>query len=1012
MIKHNYFLAALLFLFCNCNLKAQMVGTNAYIKATSVEIGINGAGGFEGVDVTVSPTIAGMHPRNGGSTNFFGFVANPQNNAWATYDGDFFTPGTPENGWGIQVGNVAGVGTYGNNCNNPTTFGAIQNDIPGTITSWSHTQSCYNSNWEGDLVQPASAGNPALNLHVKINYFLQQTDLFYTTTISITNNGAVNIPTLYYYRSLDPDNNQTVNGSYDTYNLIEDQPGSGSCNIACVSASQNGSAGAGNSYLALAGAGANFRVSQGGFANRDGTDIWNATGGLIGALNSNNSTADEAISLAYKMQNFAPNTTQTFKFVTILNASDKAQAINNLLYLTYPNSQNLPPSVCTPGVDTLSACGGSIPIQVSGPNINDFTWAWTPNIALTTTTGSATIASPVGIQTYTVMGTPTNTCVTPTSFVFVVKPITGVTFTTSALSNTPCLGSVLSLTATGGASYAWVGPNGFTSSIQSPTISNLPLAGVGIYTVTVTNAAGCSVTNSVNVTSGSSPTVVIGSNSPICAGSTLSLTATGGATYNWSGPNGFTSNLQNPTLANMASINVGVYQVTVTASGSSCYQVASVTVAVAPSTTIALIPFSTICNNGNINLVAPSGGAVYAWSGPSSFTSSIQNPTITNVGVTQQGVYSLSITTGACISTGTVQVNVTPPMIFTTLPTNTTLCIGKTGTISIANTGGTGSYNYSWLPTLGLSSTSTTSTTVTGISSTNYTVTVTDANCAITTPIVTTVSVTVNPTPVISFSTSNARGCEPFCTDLISSSVPTSANCEWKFSNNTFLNACNTPTFCFANHGSYNATLTVTDINGCVDSVNQSAFIKVDPNPIADFNWTETNPTIITNDVTFHDQSLIGLPMTGWEWHFGDNYISLGTDTSSLQNPTHTFNHIDTYTTTLIVTNSFGCKDTVSKLVVIEDQFVIYIPNSFSPFLQDGKNDLFLLQGSGFLTEGFEMSIFDRWGTLIYKTTDVNKGWDGSVKGTIAKQDVYVYKIKVKDYKNKDHEYVGHVTSL
>jgi gliding motility-associated-like protein len=66
----------------------------------------------------------------------------------------------------------------------------------------------------------------------------------------------------------------------------------------------------------------------------------------------------------------------------------------------------------------------------------------------------------------------------------------------------------------------------------------------------------------------------------------------------------------------------------------------------------------------------------------------------------------------------------------------------------------------------------------------------------------------------------------------------------------------------------------------------------------------------------------------------------------------------------------------------------------------------------GFTNDGFEMAIFDRWGTLVFKSNDVNKGWDGTIKGTIAKQDVYVYKIKVKDYKNRAKEYVGHVTTL
>ena len=163
--------------------KAQMVGTNAYIKATNVEVGIAGLGGFEGVPTGTSPVLSGMHPRS--ATGFFGFVANPQLDGWATFDGDFFTPGTPENGWGFEIGTTSGI-SAGNNC-------ASLQQIDGAITSWTHTYDCYSSDWEGDYT---SSGT---DLHFKINYFLQETDLFYTTTVSITNRTAATIPDMYYY---------------------------------------------------------------------------------------------------------------------------------------------------------------------------------------------------------------------------------------------------------------------------------------------------------------------------------------------------------------------------------------------------------------------------------------------------------------------------------------------------------------------------------------------------------------------------------------------------------------------------------------------------------------------------------------------------------------------------------------------------------------------------------------------------------------------------------------------
>ena len=95
------------------------VGPDVYVKGTSVEYGIRGIGGFEGIDVLTSPVPGGMHLRS--ANNLFGFVANPQLNAWAgsAFDGDFFTPGSPENGWGFEIGTTGTVaaGTMGgNNC--------------------------------------------------------------------------------------------------------------------------------------------------------------------------------------------------------------------------------------------------------------------------------------------------------------------------------------------------------------------------------------------------------------------------------------------------------------------------------------------------------------------------------------------------------------------------------------------------------------------------------------------------------------------------------------------------------------------------------------------------------------------------------------------------------------------------------------------------------------------------------------------------------------------------------
>jgi gliding motility-associated-like protein len=470
-------------------LKAQLVGPNAYIKATSIEIGIDGAGGFEGCSTTASPPLPLMHFRS--ANPLFGFVANPQLNAWLTFDGDFFTPGTPENGWGIDV---TGGPSASNNCAAGGFGTGPDVDIAGTITDWSNIFSCYSVDWEGDL----TAGT---NLHFKVNYFLQETDLFYTTTVYITNNTSATIPELFYYRNLDPDNNVELSSDYSTQNTIVSQPGTG-CNLAHVSATSLVPASQPQSYLGLAAVGPNYRVCYGGFSNRDGSDLWNGTG-FTQTVGSSIS-ADEAISLAYRIQNLAPGATEIIKFVVILDDASASQAINNLLYLSYPGSVSATPSACTPYTDTIPTCGGPVPISISGTNVSDYTWSWSPTTGLSSSTGPSVIANPPGTTTYTVSGTPISGCVAPVSFTFIVQltPGGGANPVISAVpplcANDPPI--TLTVDSTGG---TWVG-TGITNS--STGTFDPAVSGAGTFTIAYNISVACGDTAVQTITVNAVPT--------------------------------------------------------------------------------------------------------------------------------------------------------------------------------------------------------------------------------------------------------------------------------------------------------------------------------------------------------------------------------------------------------------------------------------------------------------------------------------------------------------------------
>jgi len=126
----------------------------------------------------------------------------------------------------------------------------------------------------------------------------------------------------------------------------------------------------------------------------------------------------------------------------------------------------------------------------------------------------------------------------------------------------PCVGNPLYLSVTGypGATYMWFGPS-FNSSFQSPTIPSVTTANGGNYSVIVNLPYGCS--NSAFATLSISPqgTVTVAGAATLCAGGTINLTAGSAQQYLWQGPNSYTSNVQNPSIPNVNTINTGYYVV-------------------------------------------------------------------------------------------------------------------------------------------------------------------------------------------------------------------------------------------------------------------------------------------------------------------------------------------------------------------------------------------------------------------------------------------------------------------
>ena len=325
----------------------------------------------------------------------------------------------------------------------------------------------------------------------------------------------------------------------------------------------------------------------------------------------------------------------------------------------------------TPATPTASNggpyCEGST-IQLSTPAVAGATYSWTGPNGFTSTDQNPTrpnaTTADAGIYSVTVT---LNSCPSAPGTTTVVVNATPAT-PTATNTGPYCEGATISLSTptVAGATYAWTGPNGFTSSDQNPTRPNATPADAGIYAVTVTVAGCTSAAGNTTVVVNATPATPTASNGgPYCEGATISLSTptVTGATYAWTGPNGFTSSDQNPTRPNATLADAGIYSVTVTVDG--CPSAAAGTTTVVVNS----VPATPTATNGGpyiegdtIALSTPLvAGATYAWTGPNGFSSSDREPTIPSATLAAAGTYSVTVTVDGCTSAaGTTDVIVGP----------------------------------------------------------------------------------------------------------------------------------------------------------------------------------------------------------------------------------------------------------------------------------------------------------------------------------------------------------------
>jgi gliding motility-associated-like protein len=252
----------------------------------------------------------------------------------------------------------------------------------------------------------------------------------------------------------------------------------------------------------------------------------------------------------------------------------------------------------------------------------------------------------------------------------------------------------------------------------------------------------------------------------------------------------------------------------------------------------------------------------------------------------------------------------------------------------------------------------------------------------------------IPPVPVASF-TGNYVGCDPLTATFTNNSQYGNLF-TWKFGDGTDSSVTsNAPMIhIYDSPGTYSVKLIVSGPGG-IDSIMLNNNIKVNPTPVASFNATPLDVNIPESEVTFTNTSVGGI---NYIWNFGDG------DTSHAKNPKHKYEEPGDFQVSLIASNSFGCKDTfkLATLIRVSATGSIEVPNAFTPNPMtpsaDGvfnpaslQNDIFhpVLVG----IKKYQMRIYNRWGEMVFETTDQKVGWDGYYKGKICQQEVYIWKI-------------------
>lgn len=521
--------------------------------------------------------------------------------------------------------------------------------------------------------------------------------------------------------------------------------------------------------------------------------------------------------------------------------------------------------------------------------------------------------------------------------------------------------------STGANSFSWNFGDGSTSSLFAPSHN---YTDTGYYEVTLiaSDTLNCLIADTasifISVFALNNASVV--SIDTICPNESVQLSASGGTTYQWFP----TAYLTNPSIANPictppSTIN---YMVIATDLCGSDTAFASVIVY---NETVNTMPDTTICLSNSVNLVAY-GGTSYNWY-PNTFMTNPGSASPTVTPTASQLYYVDILTPFGCVLTDSVLITVETNIPIPQLNNDTTICLGDFAVLTAS-----GGNTVQWTPTATIQNPTAFITLANPTQTTTYYAFFSNS-CGGT--IDSTVVEVIQIIPQIVSDTSICPGDSAF---LWASG---GTNYSWSPQNSLASPTSSSTLASPSVNTSY--TVSITNALGC--SASLSVNVTLYPLP-----FVSAGADILQNygvPVTLQGQT----NQSAFYWENLDSNAC-----STCLNPTVRPELTSRYI--FYVTDINGCENSDTVVVILDGS--LYIPNTFTPNA-DGINDLFVTMGKDI--KDFKILIFDRWGLLLFESTELSTYWDGTYKGAPVPIDTYIWKVEYEDYQRNFKKLIGHV---